>query len=308
MVILDNLSGQTTERHKRNLYKNKCKRHLLPGGMTDELQLIDDGVGYALKHEMGALHDAWLMEEGNLELWTAEGKGFPAWKKRVLITELAAQAWENVCARFNFEAAAQRLGMRMTIDGNGDQFIRIQGVDNYTFTDADGGPAGDESEEEGLDPEEEEELNEDIQCDDDEDSEADGEEDDEVSGGDASDSSDDDTALEGTVATFIGDANAPAGYKIIEECLPLETPSDLQAFVGRIVLIGHDSSQARGWFLGRVHSTTLSATDLRKTPSANIIIKYDRKFTDRKLHGLEARELSVRLHGPTAWWVEVEKI
>ena len=84
MVILDNLSGQTTERHKRNLYKNKCKRHLLPGGMTDELQLIDDGVGYALKHEMGALHDAWLMEEGNLELWTAEGKGFPAWKKRVL--------------------------------------------------------------------------------------------------------------------------------------------------------------------------------------------------------------------------------
>ena len=45
MAIFDNLSGQTTEKHKYNLAKNKCKRHLLPGGMTDELQLVDDGVG-----------------------------------------------------------------------------------------------------------------------------------------------------------------------------------------------------------------------------------------------------------------------
>ena len=77
------------------------------------------------------------------------------WKKRVLITQLAAQAWEKVCARLDFEAAAQRLGMRMTVDGSGDQFIRLQGIDNYSFTDADGGPAGEESEEEGLDSEEE---------------------------------------------------------------------------------------------------------------------------------------------------------
>ena len=55
VIIFDNLSGQTTEQHKANLAANKCKRHLLPGGMTDELQLIDDGVGYALKNEMGKL-------------------------------------------------------------------------------------------------------------------------------------------------------------------------------------------------------------------------------------------------------------
>ena len=53
VAIFDNLSGQTTEQHLRNLAKNKCKRHLLPGGMTDELQLVDDGVGYALKNETG---------------------------------------------------------------------------------------------------------------------------------------------------------------------------------------------------------------------------------------------------------------
>eukprot|EP00965_Chrysotila_dentata_P030721 1023296-Pleurochrysis_carterae.AAC.1 len=120
VVILDNLGGQTTARHLKNLKKNGCKRHLLPGGMTDELQLIDDGVGYAVKNEMGHLHDAWLMENENLDLWTSEGKGFPMWQKRALITRLAAQAWRNVCSRFDFESAAKRLGMRMTIDGSDD--------------------------------------------------------------------------------------------------------------------------------------------------------------------------------------------
>ena len=309
VVIFDNLSGQTTERHRRNLAKHKCKRHLLPGGMTDELQLVDDGIGFALKNMMGKLHDDWLMKPGNLELWTAEGGGFPMWKKRVLITNLAAEAWENVCARFNFEGAAQRIGMRMTIDGTGDNFIRIQGIENYSFTDADGGPPGAESDEEGVEPEEEEELDEDIEDDGEEDgSEVDDDDDDEVEGGDAVDSSDDDTALEGTVATYIGNASAPDGYKIIDDCLPLETREEMNMLVGKLVLIGHDSQQARGWFVGRVHSLALSAADLRKTPTANVVIKYDRKLTGKKLHGLEAREISASLHGPAAWWVEVEEV
>ena len=123
--------------------------------LIDELQLIDDGVGYALKGEMGKLHDEWLMVDENLELWTAEGKGFPMWRKRVLITHLAAQAWENVCKRFDFEKASTRLGMRMTIDGSGDQFIKMQGLSSYEFCDEDGGAVGMESDEEGVDPQEE---------------------------------------------------------------------------------------------------------------------------------------------------------
>ena len=49
-----------------------------------------------------------------------QGTAFPAWKKRVLITQLAAKAWDNICERFDFEAAATRLGMLMTVDGTGD--------------------------------------------------------------------------------------------------------------------------------------------------------------------------------------------
>ena len=55
-------------------------------------------------------------------------------------------------------------------------------------------------------------------------------------------------------------------------------------------------------------SYLFACADLRKTPSANVVIKYDRALTRRKLHGLEARELSARLHGVGAWWAELEKL
>lgn len=51
----------------------------------------------------------------------------------------------------------------MTMDGSGDHLIKIQGVDSYHFTDADGGPAGQESEDEGDDPEEREEMSADVE-------------------------------------------------------------------------------------------------------------------------------------------------
>jgi hypothetical protein len=254
-----------------------------------------------------------MMEPGNLELWTAEGKEFAMWKKRVLITQLAAKAWESVCARFNFESAATRLGMRMTIDGTDDQFIRIQGINSYTFCDADGGDPGAESADEGIDAEEAEEAEADVEenavdsSDEEIDKEIDSS-DAEAEDGDSSSCEDeDDTADPGTIATFIGNAEAPAGYTIIEGCA-LETEADKQEFIGKIVYIGHDSKQARGWFIGRVQSRDLSAADLKKTPSANFIIKYQSKETNKKLNGSEARKLSSDNNGPNQWWVELSKV
>ena len=72
--------------------------------------------------------------------------------------------------------------------------------------------------------------------------------------------------------------------------------------------IGHDSKQARGWFIGRVQSRDLSAADLKKTPSANFIIKYQSKETNKKLNGSEARKLSSDNNGPNQWWVELSKV
>lgn len=64
VVICDNLSGQTTQGFADALRAHRCKRHLLPSGVTDELQLIDDGVGLAVKREIGNAFDSWAMEGG----------------------------------------------------------------------------------------------------------------------------------------------------------------------------------------------------------------------------------------------------
>ena len=39
------------------------------------------------------------------------------------------------------------IGMRMTVDGSDDELIKIQGVDQYSFCDADGGSSDCESDE-----------------------------------------------------------------------------------------------------------------------------------------------------------------
>lgn len=171
-----------------------------------------------------------------------------------------------------------------------------------------------ESDEEGTDPKEQEALSADVEApvdssdDEDGDGDGEGEDEDEVSGGDSEVSSDDDTAVPGTIATYIGNASAPPGYRIVTVCAKLETAEDLQNFIGKTLLVGHDSKQACGWFIGLVHSTALSGVDKKKTPTANVIIKYDRARTGKKLHGLEAREISARLHGVDGWWVEIEKV
>ena len=77
--------------------------------------------GYVVKNEMGHALDRWLENADNLALWTGDGAAvMPMWKKRVLITQLLATAWEQVCSRFDFTKAATRIGMRMTADGSGD--------------------------------------------------------------------------------------------------------------------------------------------------------------------------------------------
>ena len=56
-----------------------------------------------------------------------------------------------------------------------------------------------------------------------------------------------------------------------------------------------------------MQSRNPSATDLKKTPTANFVIRYTSKMTDGALNGNVACELSARTHGPAEWWVVVEK-
>ena len=226
--------------------------------------------------------------------------------------------------------------MRMNIDGSGDQFIRIQGTNSYTFCDADSGPRGAESDEEGIGGEERAELNADLV---------------ERVWQATADSSDDEAAG-GTGGAGVAGNSAGAGASAgegrarartmstrearsthqmkttirwapwptpsagpwrraagscLEECLALSTEQGMQELLGKTILHGWDSKTATGWFLGTVHSRNLSAADLKKTPSANFVVKYSTNLTNKALNGAVACELSARTHGPGEWWVVVEK-
>ena len=130
--------------------------------------------------------------------------------------------------------------------------------------------------------------------------------DDEYEGGEG-DASDEEDDTAGSAACTIGNAVAPTGYKIVENCPPLDTELEKNMMIGKTILHGWDSKNATGWFIGTVQSRNLSATDLKKTPTANCVVKYTSKATNGALNGKTAGELSVRTHGPGEWWVVLEK-
>jgi len=105
-----------------------------------------------VKSGMGQYHDSWLEKDDNLNKGTED---FPMWDKGVLITKIAGDSWKHVCETFNFKALATcHIGHLMTADGMDDDKIKLQGIDNYTFTDADGGKEGDASEDDEEDADE----------------------------------------------------------------------------------------------------------------------------------------------------------
>ena len=62
-----------------------------------------------------------------------------------------------------------------------------------------------------------------------------------------------------------------------------------------------------GWFVGTIQSRKLSPTDLKKTQTANFVVEYHGKMTNKNLVGKVACELSARTWGPEEWWVLVQK-
>ena len=306
VAFFDNLHGQTTVEHEKFLLlKARCVRHLLPGGVTAEIQLIDDGVGYAVKSEMGQALDRWLEEDDNLDLWTGEGENvMPMWKKRVLITQLLATAWETVCERFDFTKAATRIGMRLTMDGSGDDDIKIQGVDEYTFLDADGGDANITGD--GACPDElaaENQLVEEGEVE--VEGEGEGESEDEGEGEDSSDE-EDDTAEDGTVRDRVGPApEVPSpGFVYLPEMPDIRTDSKALELVGSYILHAWATPEVNGWFMGKISARGCSVTDMRKTPGVNFVVTYTRALTKTSaLVGRVASTLTAARYGPKEWWI-----
>lgn len=120
---------------------------------------------------------------------------------------------------------------------------------------------------------------------------------------DNSDDELDDTAM---VEDTIGAApqDPPSGFKYADDQPPLETEDDLKALVGQYILHAWDAPDFAGWFIGRISAVGCSPRDLRATPSANVVVTYDKKHTKQKhLHGRVASTLTADKYGPREWWV-----
>ena len=73
------------------------------------------------------------------------------------------------------------------------------------------------------------------------------------------------------------------------------------------MLVGWDTEDAVGWYIGRVHSASISARDKSKTPAANFVVKYTARHTNNALNGNVACELSLRMYGVGKWWMLLGK-
>ena len=72
-------------------------------------------------------------------------------EKRILITRLAADAWDYVCENFPWERVAVQTGCGMAADGSTDKLIKLQGLPQdtpYTYRTSDAGEVAEKSDSE----------------------------------------------------------------------------------------------------------------------------------------------------------------
>jgi hypothetical protein len=129
------------------------------------------------------------------------------------------------------------------------------------------------------------------------------------------DSEDDTEAIseDSEILSYLGEARAPEGYKIIDTCPKLDGEKDKQELIGTEVLHAWDDKNRSGWFKGLVHSRGLTKRDLEQAPTANFAISYIKSLPVSRNRNQVipsarvAHELSERTYGKHRWWVVIKK-
>ena len=135
LLNCDNLSSQTVKTNPQfsKLLGDLCNCDVFNGcaGNTDEIQVVDAGVGALLKRFAEEIQTEWLDDDDNWNEW--QEASLPAGRKRVLLTLWYGQAWERVCERFDFEGVFDKCGSSLTADGSEDDRIKLQKLDSFSF-------------------------------------------------------------------------------------------------------------------------------------------------------------------------------
>ena len=135
LLNCDNLSSQTSKTNPQfsKLLGQLCNADVFNGcaGNTDEIQVVDAGVGALLKRFSEGIQTEWLDDEANWKEW--QEKSLPAGRKRILLTHWYGEAWEKVCERFDFQGVFTKCGSALTADGTGDELIKLQKLAEFSF-------------------------------------------------------------------------------------------------------------------------------------------------------------------------------
>ena len=89
-------------------------------------------MGALLKKFQLDVFDEWCEVDTNWKEW--EGPTISASRKRILMTLWFGEAWKRVCEVFPFEEVFIKMGCGLTVNGEGDELIRLQGLDDRPFT------------------------------------------------------------------------------------------------------------------------------------------------------------------------------
>jgi len=79
----------------------------------------------------------------------------------------------------------------------------------------------------------------------------------------------DDTADPDQVVSFVGLAQVPCGYQILDSCPRLETDENMQELIGMQILHAWDNKDRQRWFEGTVQGLNLNKVDCARAPTAN---------------------------------------
>lgn len=146
LILCDNLGGQTKLQNPQ--FAKLCDKHShadvwnLLAGNTDEIQVVDAGLGaYVKRHAEGVMNE-WLAVEENWQEWAEKGC-LSASRKRILLTQWYGEAWQRACegfetetqnwAAFDFQGVFTKCGSNLTADGTNDDLIKLQKLDEFTF-------------------------------------------------------------------------------------------------------------------------------------------------------------------------------
>ena len=131
--------------------------------------------------------------------------------------------------------------------------------------------------------------------------------------GGSDEDSEDDTVDPDQVVSFVGPAQAPSGYKILDSCPSLETDGNLQELIVTQILHAWDDKDRQGLFEGTVHVRNLTKAEHVRAATADFAVQYTKTLTSgaRKKTTVPrcdvAHELTSRTNGEKKWWVVIAK-